>query len=106
MNSGRYVLDENRRVVLCEDLLTWAHWFERSHEARVVGQTAMPGVLVSTIFLGLNMNVMGGSPVFWETMTFSSNEKINGHQLRCAGTWEQAEAMHQQMVEWVKEQLW
>ena len=43
---------------------------------------------------------MKGPPVLWETMVFGG--KLDQEQARCSGNREQAEAMHNEMVERVK----
>jgi hypothetical protein len=77
------------------DLLTWAKWFgtaERFICAETIAQNS-----VSTIFLGIDHNWNPhGPPILWETMTFGA--KLDNHQDQCAGSKEQAEAMHERMV--------
>jgi len=78
------------------DLLTWAKWFGQ-HENRVVRQETIAQNRVSTIFLGIDHGwVVDGPPILWETMTFGA--KLDNWQMRCAGSKEQAEAMHEKMV--------
>jgi hypothetical protein len=55
---------------------------------------------VSTVFLCLDHQFAGGPPILWETMVFGG--ALDQEQDRCSGTREQAEAMHQRMVERVK----
>ncbi len=55
---------------------------------------------VSTVFLGLDHNFGDGPPILWETLVFGG--PMNGQQTRCAGSREQAEAMHEKMVQLVK----
>ncbi len=92
MNSGRYILDADRRAVQVESLLQWAEWLEKAN--RHVGIATIRGVRISTIFLALDYSFSGGDaqPVLWETMVFGGD--MEGWQRRCAGNWEQAEAMH------------
>lgn len=69
--NGRYILDERGNPVPCDDLITWAQWFENA-ENRIVLRDDLPnGVSVSTVFLGMDHNFnMVGTPVLWETMIF------------------------------------
>ena len=68
-----YTLDEAGDPVPCEDMLTWAVWFEQSHEARVVAKTELPsGTTVSTVFLGIDHSLRE-EPVLWETMMFGGD---------------------------------
>lgn len=65
---------------------------------QVVEEEVLPGVRVSTIFLGIaNTN----PPRVWETMVFCEcgveeplRTAFDKYQTRCAGSQEQAEAMH------------
>jgi hypothetical protein len=77
--------------------MTWARWFAGA--ARIVKQEQVGESWVSTVFLGLDHNFSGeGPPILWETMVFGEGNHEQECD-RCSGTWEQAEAMHQNMVE-------
>jgi hypothetical protein len=94
MSLKHWILDENGRPVAV-DLLTWAKWFET--EERVIARETIAQNMVSTVFLGIDHNwVVPGPPILWETMTFGA--KLDQEMDRCAGTKEQAEAMHEEMV--------
>lgn len=56
--------------VLMTDILEWARWFERAENRRVAETNLPNGIMVSTVFLGLDHNFYGGPPVLWETMIF------------------------------------
>lgn len=80
----KYILDEDGNPVVEPDLMKWAQWFEASWpEARRVAWTQIvPGVHVSTVFLGSDHNWFdGGPPVLFETMVFG-------------GVWDQAQWRH------------
>jgi hypothetical protein len=102
---GLYVLDASgEKAVPCHDVLEWARWYAKSRE-RWVARSFLDEerILVSTIFLGLDHNYMGGPPILWETMVFRVKE--DGEMYgpldsdRCTGTREQAIAMHEAMKE-------
>jgi hypothetical protein len=77
-------------------MLEWARWFENP-TSRIVDTTTIGKVRVSTIFLGLDHNFYDdGPPILWETMIFGGEH--DQYQDRCAGGWEQAEAMHMKAV--------
>jgi hypothetical protein len=106
-----YILNEKGTPVIEPDLLTWAKWFEKSE--RHIGLTCIGPYKISTVFLGLDHNYRHeGPPVLWETMVFKKKKTKNKNwtlddcldlaQDRCAGSIEQAEAMHNQMVKRVK----
>jgi hypothetical protein len=72
-----YVLDDHGDPQPCDDLLAWAAWFESTQRsgARVIARdrdehAAPDGVLVSTVFLGLDHQFGSGPPVLWETLVF------------------------------------
>ena len=119
MSSDYYILDDQGNPVREPDLLKWGRWFEQTKK-RIVKQEQIGDVWISTVFLGLDHSFHpDGPPILWETMTFRGDRKkkktvkLMGHELttsaaeseecqRCSGNWEQAEAMHQDMVERVK----
>ena len=102
MKLGHWILDENERVIEV-DLMTWAVWFEKNAN-RIVKQEWIGDTRVSTVFLGLDHNFSTkGPPILWETMCFSNRKDFDQLQRRCAGTKEQAEAMHEDMVKKVRE---
>jgi hypothetical protein len=94
------------------DFIKWAKWFESAD--RIVKKTrlevSISGLLqkekklgfveISTVFLGLDHNFFGkGPPVLFETMVFGG--ELDEETERCS-TWEQAEEMHQRMINKVK----
>lgn len=94
-----WILDDKGRPVPV-DLLTWAKWFGTAD--RIVCQETIAQNRISTIFLGIDHNWWSdGPPILWETMTFGA--KLDNEQTRCAGSKEQAEAMHEEMVKAVCE---
>ena len=98
MDNRHWILDElgNPEPATLE---VWARWFENNRD-RIVKQEMVGDVKVSTVFLGLDHNWGQGPPVLWETMVFGG--KMDQHQERCAGNREQAEAMHESVLEKVK----
>lgn len=95
MTKGKYVLDAKGNPVLETDLMVWAAWLETGN--RRVAATFARGHGVSTVFLGLDYNYdLAGPPVLWESMIFGGT--LNNAGRRCAGSREQAEAMHADMV--------
>ena len=76
----------------------WAKWFEAA--TRVVEQTTIEEVLVSTVFLGLNYNFSGkGPPVLWETIIFGG--ALDGKEQRYTSV-KAAKEGHKKMVARVK----
>src|SRR5690606_31539414 len=64
----RYRLDAAGRPVPEPDLLAWGRWMEGAD--RTVARDEVNGILVSTVFLGLDHAFFGGPPLLWETMAF------------------------------------
>jgi hypothetical protein len=88
-----YILKAGKIVpVTISECAKWLGTNERIIAHETIGQNK-----VSTIFLGLDHNFADkGPPILWETMTFGA--KLDQEQKRCAGSYEQAQAMHEQMV--------
>ena len=109
MSIRHWILDENGEPVPA-DLMTWALWFE-DLDNRLVGSDELPGgVVVSTIFLGIDCSFgPEPPPMFWETMVFCEGVALDGFDFRsverCAGSREQAEGMHAEMLRAVSEWL-
>jgi hypothetical protein len=97
MRRGHWILDENR-IPRQVDLYTWAKWFGEGD--RIVRQEWIGNIWISTVFLGLDHNFSNtGPPILWETMMFSNRKNVDqNYMTRCAGSWEQAEAMHEAAV--------
>ena len=112
-DSMYYILDNNVSVKVegenqTQVLLEWAKWYEAN--ARTVMKTRLEVTEenrflmkektlgfteVSTVFLGLDHNHFGGRPLLFETMIFGGEHE--GELTRCS-TWEEAEAMHSEMI--------
>jgi hypothetical protein len=90
---------DGRTVVKMDDLYEWAFQFE--HANRVVEQTTMGGLFISTVFLGTDHNFAtpGHPPILFETMVFKDGPKRHDEVdcERCS-TWEQAERQHAKYV--------
>jgi len=102
MPSDYYILRDGEPQC-CDDILEWGRWFEAATKTgeRLIAQdrdehAAPDGVLVSTVFLGLNHNFNGkGQPILWETLVFggvldgemdrysSRAAALDGHQRMC-----------------------
>lgn len=105
--TDKYILNDKGEPVPEPDLRKWAEWFEascRPFKRRVKREKVGP-YEVSTVFLGLNHNWGKGPPILWETMVFKSGKSHDLDMDRCAGTREQAEAMHEKMAKKVRASL-
>ena len=88
----KYVL-MGQSAVLEPDLLKWAEWFQTAN--RLVKRTQVPGGMISTEFLGVDLNFQEGPPLLFETMTF-----VDGNESGCkrCSTWSEAEEQHDEAV--------
>ena len=97
-----YILDENKNAVRVQhnELIEWM----KKNRNRHVGHETVDGYRVSTVFLTVDHNHWGGSPILFETMIFdASGDPALNYQERCS-TWEQAEKMHKDAVAYVERQ--
>lgn len=88
-----YVLDgKTPRPV--SDVIEWGLWFEDVSK-RVVQQTAVGRILISTVFLGLDHRFggrPGDLPILFETMVFGI-PVLDDYQERCC-SWDEALEQH------------
>ncbi|HEX4041080.1 MAG TPA: hypothetical protein VHY10_05215 [Xanthobacteraceae bacterium] len=85
-----YILDGEKRVIPARDVIEWGHFFESA--ARIVEQTDVGDVRVSTVFLGFDHRLFGdGPPLVFETMIFGG--PLNDEQWRYS-SWDDAETGH------------
>jgi len=82
--------------VPCRDVLEWGRWFETAD--RHVAKTGVGPLSVSTVFLGLDHNFMGGDPILFETMIFGAGDVGEESYLDRYCTWAEAEAGHARAV--------
>ena len=76
----QYILNAELVPVPCDDIVAWGKWFEKADRTMASNKTR-GGVLVSTVFLGLDHGfTSAGPPVLWETMIFGG--PLDEYQLR------------------------
>lgn len=94
-----YILNDRNEPVPCYDLIKWAMWFERAGKQRIVAKTELPnGILISTVFLGLDYNFRRkGPPILFESMIFGGK---NDQTLYRYATWKEAEDGHENAVQY------
>jgi hypothetical protein len=113
-----------REVVPIEDepgmpaFMEWALWFEKARDLRIIRQSEVGPIWISTVFLGLDHNYSDdGPPHLFETMAFGPPDHLIefrdhkrltreelGWQTRC-GTYDEAEKMHAEAIAWAEERL-
>lgn len=102
---GHWILDDDGNPVEC-DLMTWARFFAQSDQ-RVVKKTQIGPYEVSTVFLGIDHNLLGDVPHLWETMVFSNGHKRESERCeRCGGNRADALAMHERVCHEIENPVW
>ena len=86
-----YILKDKKIIPV--DLMTWAKWFET--DERVIKQTKIGDVKISTIFLGIEHGYEDGKPLLFETMIFGGDH--DQYQERYT-SYEDAENGHEKAV--------
>lgn len=104
--DGKYILDEKRRVVKCNDLLEWGLWFETADRLVKRTEFTQHKICVSTVFLAMDHSWGQGEPLLFETMVFGEKEYPSmDSECERYHTWHQAEKGHDAMVEKVMKRL-
>lgn len=88
-----YTLDGHEPVP-AYDILEFGKWLETADTT--VGKTTVNGILVSTVFLALDHNFGGGTPILFESMLFAGDDQSEMMQRYC--TWDEAEEGHWRLV--------
>jgi len=95
---------DGKLVVPVDDFMEWARWYETAD--RLVKQTRVGPLDVSTVFIGLDHNFLQHSdrPLVFETMVFGAHQKNEMDESFCErySTWEEAEAGHAVAVAWAE----
>jgi hypothetical protein len=97
---GHYILNGHEPVEI-DDLLAWGEWFETA-DRHVARDELAPGVIVSTVFLGLDHQFGNGPPILFETMVFDDYERGDGERY---STWDEAETGHAAWVAMIRARL-
>ena len=95
---GCYFILRPNHTIEPVDVITWAQWFHEPKN-RIVAQEDVGPYFVSTVFLGMDFNLIGKLMLF-ETMIFSNSGSIppDEYQTRCS-TWDEALKMHETAVQ-------
>jgi hypothetical protein len=105
----QFILNSKGEPVPEPNMEKWIEWAIQNRESIIVKQEQIGESFVSTVFLWatIHFNEIPGwedpPPRLWETMVFGG--PCDHRRDQCAGSREQAEAMHERMVELVKKQL-
>ena len=99
MKPQFYILNAAGEPVAEPDTMKWAAWFLDDSQRQRIPKTQVGDYFISTAFLGVDHAMDEGTPILWETAAFDKNGHWHDKRLnRCAGTREQALAMHEEMV--------
>lgn len=96
-----FVLDANDVPRPAKSVIEWAEFFETNR--RQIALNEIGDMRVSTVFLGVNLNMFGARPILFESMVFDKE----GHGLRTlrASTKKVALEQHQSLVEECRKKL-
>ena len=94
--TDHYILSISGDPIPEPDVMKWALWFEAHNADRQLARTELEdGIIVSTIFLGLDHSFGHGEPQLYETMIFGGpldetqdryatrQAAVNGHEYYC-----------------------
>ncbi len=96
-----YFLNEDKTYRPCESD-EWSTQFENID--RAVRDDIIGGVRVSTVWLGVDHNFYGGSPLLFETMVFSTPKDLNDIYMKRYTTWDEAVEGHNRAIKWVRDE--
>jgi hypothetical protein len=90
-----YTLTDDHMVRPCSQE-EWAELWRGDQHRRIVAQTEIGGLNVSTVFLGIDHDFTGVGPaLLFETMVFGDGD---GDLCERYSTWDQAVAGHERLV--------
>jgi len=94
-----YFILKGKKVVPAS-MFEWAEWLGTHLKETILKQTTLKnGKWVSTVFLGLNHNLLRrGKPLFFETMVFPKEGNWEELDMERYSTYEEAEKGHERMI--------
>ena len=90
--TGQYILNDGVPVP-APSLVAWANWIGVND--RTIARTEVGEVTVSTVFLGLDHNFFGGTPLLFETLVFGGE---HADDMERYATLDEARRGHDRMV--------
>ena len=96
-----YYLNDDNSTREC-DVMEWCHQLEEmnKYSKHHLGFDEVKGYLVSTIWIGSNMNYSGvGPPLIFETLIFNDKDSMYCEKY---STWDEAIDGHERAIQWVK----
>lgn len=97
-----YFLNEDHTYTQCT-LMEWAIQIEHlwREKKKHVADEEVKGKRVSTVWLGLDHNYLGGKPLLFETMVFDQPKGGTDIYMDRYTTWTEAVEGHKKAVQWV-----
>lgn len=94
---------EDKKVVPCSNVLEWGKFFEDFKSRRVAKTVILPGIMVSTMFLGMHIShdLVKETPQIFETMIFGGDH--DGWS-QTHSTWDEAEKEHNEICRKIRDQ--
>lgn len=85
-------------------LMEWSEQFEEMsvNKTKHVGNDIIGDYHISTVWLGLDHNFLGGKPLVFETMVFEHPRDSCDIYMERYSTWDEAVEGHKTAIEWVK----
>lgn len=91
----RYILKDNKAIP-CDDIAEWVREMAKLNQG--VKYTKLDGVVISTIFLGVDIGFIGPAPILFETMIFGGVYDKFKHQ---TSTYDEAIAVHWKVYQYL-----
>jgi hypothetical protein len=95
----KYIL-RDKEIIKTDNLSEWGKSMEFPN--RIIEQTEIQGIKISTVFLGIDHAFFGEEPLLFETMIFGG--ELDGYQERYS-TWDEAYKAHHFFCKKVIEKL-
>jgi hypothetical protein len=95
--TKHYVLD-GQKPVRVDDPAQWAEWMRDSIQDRLIGQNVVNGIMVRTVFTGIDLESHRGRPRLFESYAWRIGSDAP-HRTEHYCSWKSAVAGHQNMVE-------
>jgi len=95
---AKYYVLSGQKPVRIEDPARWAEWMRSSVRDRLVGQNIVNGIMVRTVFTGMDLEHRRGRPHLFESYAWrigSDAPQLTEHFC----SWKRAVAGHQRMLE-------
>jgi len=98
-------LDENRNVIPCKTWEEFRQWHNsidpetKTGMGQRVKRTEIGNVLVSTVFVGIDLAFFESTPMMFESLVFGGD---NDGYCEHYATWQDAENGHQRIVDEIK----